>query len=238
MPANNPAASSPDETDRRNRRRRTNGGEPEPGHRDRMARHPTAATRPRRRGRSHRRPRARTGSSTPCRLIAETCTRRFHRTLHQHGVAVEWVSERSRGWTQRRPWRSSGKARSAGEAMPRGWIAEQMSWTNPGSVRTALRVPPPAVGCPSTTRTRRPVRAIVIAATSPLGPDPMTMASYRSLRSPATRPLLAAPRLAPRRSHRSREYGGDHGRRASAASACSTSSTGESRSTSSSAPSC
>ena len=88
-----------------------------------------------------------------------------------------WASGTA-GWIQRRPWRSSGIVRNAGEAMPSGWIAEHTSCTKPGSVSSALRVPPPGVGWPSTTRTRRPVRAIVIAATSPLGPDPMTTASY------------------------------------------------------------
>ena len=36
-----------------------------------------------------------------------------------------------------------------GEAMVSGRIVEQTSWRNPGSVSSAVRVPPPAVGAAS-----------------------------------------------------------------------------------------
>ena len=52
-----------------------------------------------------------------------------------------------------------------------------MSWTNPGSVSSAERTPPPAVASASNTVTCRPACASTIAAASPFGPDPMTMAS-------------------------------------------------------------
>src|SRR6185295_11362471 len=63
------------------------------------------------------------------------------------------------------------------EATPRGWMAEQTSWTKPGSVSSADRVPPPTVAAASTRRTERPARASVMAAARPLGPAPTTMAS-------------------------------------------------------------
>src|ERR1700690_4043942 len=47
----------------------------------------------------------------------------------------------------------------------------------PGSVSSAERVLPPIVSCASSTRTECPACAIVIAAESPLGPDPTTNAS-------------------------------------------------------------
>ena len=81
------------------------------------------------------------------------------------------------GWTQRRPWRSSSSASITGDATAAGCTAEKTSWWKPGSVSSAVCSAPPSAGAASTTSTERPARASVIAATSPLGPDPMTTAS-------------------------------------------------------------
>src|SRR5438445_7812999 len=59
-------------------------------------------------------------------------------------------------------------------------MALHTSWTKPGSVNSADRIPPPIVGDASKTATERPDWARVIAAASPLGPVPTTTASYRS----------------------------------------------------------
>src|SRR2546423_1030008 len=69
-------------------------------------------------------------------------------------------------------------------------MAEQMSWTKPGSVNSAERAPPPKVELASSTSTERPARPSVPAADRPLGPEPTTIASY--LRDVVTRAL---PRL-------------------------------------------
>src|SRR5262245_33716864 len=53
-----------------------------------------------------------------------------------------------------------------------------MSWTNPGRVKAAERVPPPTVAAPSPTRTEYPPRARATAAPRPFGPDPTMTASY------------------------------------------------------------
>ena len=78
------------------------------------------------------------------------------------------------------PNRPRSRSRKNGEAVDVPWTAEQMSWTNPGRVSSALRIPPPTVGCASYTTTERPARARVIAAASPFGPDPTTIASGAS----------------------------------------------------------
>src|SRR6266478_8575092 len=57
-------------------------------------------------------------------------------------------------------------------------MAEQTSCTNPGSVSSAERAPPPIVEFASRTRTEYPARVRVIAAARPFGPDPTTTASY------------------------------------------------------------
>jgi len=64
-----------------------------------------------------------------------------------------------------------------GDVTARAWTVEQMSWTNPGSVSSADRHDPPTVAAPSRTSTDRPARASSMAAHSPLGPAPMTIAS-------------------------------------------------------------
>ena len=53
-----------------------------------------------------------------------------------------WAAGAS-GWIHSRPWCARGQRENAGDATPRGWIAEQTSWTNPGRVSSSERVPPP-----------------------------------------------------------------------------------------------
>lgn len=55
-------------------------------------------------------------------------------------------------------------------------MAAQTSCTNPGSVSSAERVPPPIVSARSRTRTDTPARASATAPASPLGPEPTTIA--------------------------------------------------------------
>ena len=59
-------------------------------------------------------------------------------------------------------------------------MAEQTSCMKPGSVSSALRVPPPTVSDASTTSTDRPACASVTAADKPFGPPPTTTASYEA----------------------------------------------------------
>ena len=87
-----------------------------------------------------------------------------------------WASGAA-GWIHRSPCCSRPSARNAGELTPIGWMAEHVSWRKPGSVSSAVRAPPPAVGAASNTATDRPAAAIVAAAVRPFGPDPMTTAS-------------------------------------------------------------
>ena len=81
------------------------------------------------------------------------------------------------GWIIWSPCSASETDRKNGEATASGWIAEQRSWTNPGSVSSSLRQPPPIACSASTTSTERPARARQIAAARPLGPEPTTIAS-------------------------------------------------------------
>src|SRR3712207_5692731 len=57
-------------------------------------------------------------------------------------------------------------------------MAEPTSWTKPGNVSCAERVPPPTMASASSTSTERPFRANSTAAARPLGPEPTTTASY------------------------------------------------------------
>src|SRR5215207_1785008 len=86
------------------------------------------------------------------------------------------------GSTSSSPCWARGNSLKQREACASGWIAEQTSWTNPGSVSSAERTPPPTVSTASTTRTERPAWASVIAAASPLGPEPTMTASGISQR--------------------------------------------------------
>src|SRR6266566_4201758 len=74
-------------------------------------------------------------------------------------------------------------------------MAEHTSWRNPGSVSSAVRVPPPIVSCASMTRTERPAWASVTAAARPFGPAPITTAS--SVPTGNARRLLARDHAAP-----------------------------------------
>ena len=80
-----------------------------------------------------------------------------------------------------KPKSSSRTSAKKGDAIARGWMAEQMSCTNPGKLQFADRKPPPIWSFASSRRTCRPSRASVIAAARPLGPEPTMTASYAML---------------------------------------------------------
>src|SRR6266850_7154511 len=81
------------------------------------------------------------------------------------------------GWTQRSPNSDRRIELKNGDAAAIGWNAEHTSWTKPGRVSAAERVPPPISSFASYTVTDRPERAIAIAAAKPFGPAPTTTAS-------------------------------------------------------------
>ena len=81
------------------------------------------------------------------------------------------------GWRQTRPCSASGSEERNGDETPNGCTAEQTSCSRPGTVSSAVRVPPPIVSSPSSTVTERPACASATAAASPLGPEPTTTAS-------------------------------------------------------------
>ena len=57
-----------------------------------------------------------------------------------------------------------------------GWTAEQTSWMNPGNVSSAERTPPPIVGSASNDRRLAGPPRHTMAAASPFGPEPTTIA--------------------------------------------------------------
>ena len=59
-----------------------------------------------------------------------------------------WATGAS-GWTSSTPRAARSSEAKNGEASVSGRIVEQTSWRNPGSVSSAVRVPPPAVGAAS-----------------------------------------------------------------------------------------
>src|SRR5687768_4633910 len=61
-----------------------------------------------------------------------------------------------------------------------GWMPEHTSCRKPGSVSSAVFVPPPTVSAASRTRTDLPLRASSTAAARPFGPAPTITASYSS----------------------------------------------------------
>ena len=70
-------------------------------------------------------------------------------------AAVERVGEGRRRVDQLQPEPRRSRSRKNGDAVDVPWTAEQTSWTNPGRVSSALRIPPPiVVGEP---RRRRPI---------------------------------------------------------------------------------
>ncbi|CAM5491494.1 hypothetical protein SHIRM173S_00398 [Streptomyces hirsutus] len=87
-----------------------------------------------------------------------------------------WAMGRS-ACSHSRPWRSSGRARKAGELMPSGWAAEHGSCRKPGRVSSSVRAPPPTVPLASNNATEKPRRASSTAAVSPFGPAPTTTTS-------------------------------------------------------------
>ena len=102
----------------------------------------------------------------------------------RHNTAAE---PSSRGWARStsgqhhvRPWSASGSDERYGDPTPSGWTAEQMSWARPGTVSSAVRVPPPISSAASSTVTDSPAVARVTAAARPLGPAPITTASQAS----------------------------------------------------------
>ncbi len=64
-----------------------------------------------------------------------------------------------------------------GDAAASACTVEQTSWAYPGRVSSLVRQPPPGSAAPSMTSTASPALASVIAAASPLGPEPTTTAS-------------------------------------------------------------
>ena len=82
------------------------------------------------------------------------------------------------GWIHSRPCSASGNCSKQGEPAAIGCTAEQTSCTNPGSVNSADRAPPPIVSAPSYTVTAQPARASTIAAARPFGPEPITTARF------------------------------------------------------------
>ena len=97
------------------------------------------------------------------------------------------------------PSRARSSERMNGDAAPMGWKAEQTSWTKPGRVSSAERHPPPIVSFASYTVTERPLRASSIAAASPFGPAPTTIASTTPGRG-YERPLWRSNQSSVRRS--------------------------------------
>ena len=107
------------------------------------------------------RPTARPRPPTQRRYAAasspEAARRLVDRPLQQHGAAaVQRVGQRTFGLQPAQSVALERQLRQVGRAGAEGWMAEQTSWTKPGSVSSALRVPPPTVSDASTTSTDRP----------------------------------------------------------------------------------
>ncbi len=231
-PANRAAAAGSTESRSRQSGRRTQGGQSEAGHPDRMARHrqrrqhvvdqPESAV-------DHRCQQARPSVA----VGTESGAGRVHRALQQDGVVIERVGQRDRrvnpaqsvAVERHRPQRR----RSDAEGMDRRTdIVHEAGFGQLGTARSAAwrRVAfddeDASSGTGDRDRCHQPVGP---------GPDDDRVVIHGVPRP--RRPRLAAPRLAPRRSHR-------HGlhKRPRALCASSMSSTGESRRTSSSAPRC
>ena len=86
-------------------------------------------------------------------------------------------AQQTSGWIQRSPCSASGNCANTGDAPPAGYTAENVSWRKPGSVSSSVATAPPGRSAASSTVTAWPARASVIAAASPLGPDPITTAA-------------------------------------------------------------
>src|SRR6185312_3808450 len=81
------------------------------------------------------------------------------------------------GVTHSSPCSDKGRVLRKGEQTAIGYTEEQTSCTKPGRVNSADRTPPPGTSDPSSTTTDRPAWARRMAAASPLGPAPTTIAS-------------------------------------------------------------
>ena len=81
----------------------------------------------------------------------------------------------------RKPYRSSSSSRRTGDATPSGKNALHWSLRKPGWVDSRVWTPPPGTSVASRTTTSQPASASTLAATSPLGPAPMTTASTTSM---------------------------------------------------------
>ena len=161
IPANSARAASP----RKRRATRVAGwspSEPEPGHPQRprrRRRHVERAEQVRQQRRRGVDRSSRTGRGTRRRRRPTRAPSRRRR----HGAGPR--SRRRAGGRappaariQRRPCAARAGWRSAknGEIRPKTWIELQTSWTNPGSVSSAERDPPPGSSAASRTVTRRP----------------------------------------------------------------------------------
>ena len=130
-------------------------------------------------GRARRRPGRRSR-----RRAARTCAARPARPRPGPAQVSSRSSAPSRRRSRRRaggPGRSRGSTRPGrarraaattrnGEATPNGCTAEHTSWSTPGTVSSALRVPPPMVSAPSSTVTERPAWASAHRGGQPVGP--------------------------------------------------------------------
>ena len=155
------------------------------------ARRRAAPARDRRKARQHRRPHrlpvAQVGLDE--RLPARAVARRQRVEVRARAREVARRAPRARppgsgwaiassGWIQRSPWRSSSSSREAPATRPPpGARRRRRRGESPAASAPRSRARRRARGAASTTSTERPARASVIAATRPLGPEPMTTAS-------------------------------------------------------------
>src|SRR5262245_17904672 len=116
---------------------------------------------------------ARPSSSSPPKSSTASGSRLMHAQVPSGAGCALSIS----ACAKRSPAVSSSSGSSAGLTWANGKNAAPTSCTNPGSVSSADRTAPPGVALASSTSTLIPARARSIAATSPLGPDPITIAS-------------------------------------------------------------
>ncbi len=96
--------------------------------------------------RSHSRtygPNSRRQASASRPSASSTAARSRSSTTLRPGASA-WATGAS-GCTHSSPWRARSSDRRNGDARLSGWTDAQTSWTNPGSVSSADRVPPPTV---------------------------------------------------------------------------------------------
>ena len=125
-------------------------------------------------------------------ILAESRSRLEIRALcHHRRPAVERVSGLGRAAGSTRP-AARGRGRTASRARAGGSPSRRRGRI-PGSVSSAERRPPPTVSSASWTVTSQPARAIVIAAASPFGPEPITTARLTRAASAAPAPTPVRP---------------------------------------------